>query len=71
MGSGAQLGDVVDVLQNHVVTSQPDRPKSQQGRCRLSGVTGLTARRRVMELVAEGDEALLERWMTSRRRIDE
>ena len=65
MGSGAQLGDVVDVLQNHVVTSQPDRPKSQQGpvppewRDRVD-----QARRRVMELVAEGDEALLERYLT-------
>ena len=65
MGGGAQLGDVVDVLQNHVVTSQPDRPKSQQGpvppewRDRVD-----QARRRVMELVAEGDEALLERYLT-------
>ena len=65
MGNGAQLGDVVDVLQNHVVTSQPDRPKSQQGpvppewRDRVD-----QARRRVMELVAEGDEALLERYLT-------
>lgn len=65
MGSGAPLGDVVDVLQNHVVTSQPDRPKSQQGpvppewRDRVD-----QARRRVMELVAEGDEALLERYLT-------
>lgn len=65
MGSGAQLGDIVDVLQNHVVTSQPDRPKSQQGpvppewRDRVD-----QARRRVMELVAEGDEALLERYLT-------
>ena len=65
MGSGAPLGDVVDVLQNHVVTSQPDCPKSQQGpvppewRDRVD-----QARRRVMELVAEGDEALLERYLT-------
>ena len=65
MGSGAQLGDIVDVLQNRVVTLQPDRPQSQSGsvppdwRDRVD-----QARRRVMELVAEGDEALLERYLT-------
>ena len=64
MGSGGQLGDIVDVLQNRVVTS-PDRPQSQQApvppewRDRVD-----QARRRVMELVAEGDEALLERYLT-------
>ncbi|MCS6317255.1 MAG: elongation factor G [Nitrospira sp.] len=65
MGSGAQLQDVVDVLQNCVVTSRPDHPQSQQGpvppewRERVD-----QARRRVTELVAEGDEALLERYLT-------
>lgn len=65
MGSGGQLSDIVDVLQNRVVTSQPDRPQSQQApvppewRDRVD-----QARRRVMELVAEGDEALLERYLT-------
>lgn len=65
MGSGAQLQDVVDVLQNRVVTSRPDHPQSQQGpvppewRERVD-----QARRRVTELVAEGDEALLERYLT-------
>ena len=65
MSSGAQLGDMVDLLQDRVVTSRPDRPQSQQGpvppgwRDRVD-----QARRRVMELVAEGDEALLERYLT-------
>jgi elongation factor G len=65
MGNGAQLGDTVDLLQNRVVTSRPDHPQSQQEpvppewRDRVD-----QARRRVTELVAEGDEALLERYLT-------
>ncbi|MCS6287359.1 MAG: elongation factor G [Nitrospira sp.] len=65
MGSGAQLGDIVDVLQNRVVTSPPDRSQAQQGpvlpewRDRVD-----QARRRVTEVVAEGEEALLERYLT-------
>ncbi|HQY59415.1 MAG: elongation factor G [Nitrospira sp.] len=65
MGNGAQLGDTVDLLQNRVVTSRPDHSQSQQEpvppewRDRVD-----QARRRVTELVAEGDEALLERYLT-------
>jgi elongation factor G len=72
MGNGAQLGDIVDLLQNRVVTSRSDRPQSQQApvppewRDRVD-----QARRRVMELVAEGDEALLERYLTDGVLTDE
>ena len=72
MGNGAQLGDIVDLLQNRVVTTRSDRPHSEpapvppEWRDRVD-----QARRRVMELVAEGDEALLERYLTDGVLTDE
>ncbi len=72
MGSGAQSGDIADLLQNQVMTSRPDRPQSQQEpvppewRDRVD-----QARRRVAELVAEGDETLLERYLTEGELTDE
>lgn len=72
MNSGAQLGDIVDLLQNRVVTSQPDRPQSQQRPVPPEWCDRVDqARRRGMELVAEGDEVLLERYLTDGVLTDE
>lgn len=64
-GEGAGLEGVVDLLQNCIVTGQPDRalaepsPVPSEWRDRID-----QARRRLIEAVAEADEALLERYLT-------
>ncbi|HNC83294.1 MAG TPA: elongation factor G [Nitrospira sp.] len=63
-GEGGQLGGIVDLLQNCVVTGQADRfqagpsPIPPEWRDRID-----QARRGLIEMVAEGDEALLERYL--------
>ncbi len=65
IGTGAQVTDVVDLLQNLVMTPRADRPQLQEApvpsewRDRVD-----QARRRLTELVAEGDEQLLDRYLT-------
>ena len=62
---GTELRTIVDLLQNCVVTARPDRPQAEQlpvpseWRDRTD-----QARRRLIEMVAERDEALLERYLT-------
>ncbi len=71
-GSGAQLNDVVDLLQNSVVTVRPDRPHAQQSPIPADRRDQVDqARRRMIERVAEGDEALLERYLTDGGLTDE
>ncbi len=71
-GSGEQLKDVVDLLQNCVVTMRPDRPQAQQAPVPSERREQVDqARRRVTEVVAEGDEALLERYLTDGGLTDE
>lgn len=63
--SGAQLNDVVDLLQQRVITARPDRPQFQEAEVPLEWQDQVEqARRRLIELVAEGDERLLERYLT-------
>ena len=65
LGGGAPLRDIVDLLQTCVMTTRPDRPQAQQGPLPLEWRDQADqARRRVSELVAEEDEALLERYLT-------
>ena len=72
MGTGAQITDLVDLLHNHVITQDPGRPHPQespvpsQWRERVD-----EARRKVTELVAEGDEQLLDRYLTDGELTDE
>lgn len=64
-GEAAELNGTVDLLQNCVVTARPDRAQAE-----LSPVPSEwrertdQGRRRLMEMVAETDEALLERYLT-------
>ncbi len=72
IGTGAQLTDIVDLLQNLVMTPRSDRPHPQpapvppQWRDQVD-----QARRRLTELVAEGDEQLLDRYLTDGELADE
>lgn len=65
IGTGAQVTDMVDLLQNLVMTPCAERPQLQEApvpsewRDRVD-----QARRRLTELVAEGDEQLLDRYLT-------
>lgn len=65
IGSGAQLSDVVDLLHNCVLTVRPGRPQAQEGAVPPEWQDQVEqARRRLTEVVAEGDEGLLERYLT-------
>ncbi|MBI4002700.1 MAG: elongation factor G [Nitrospira defluvii] len=64
-GTGAQLTDVVDLLQNLVMTPRADRPQPQEAPVPSQWRDQVDhARRRLTELVAEGDEQLLDRYLT-------
>lgn len=72
IGSGAQLTEVVDLLQNRVVTPRPERPHPQEGPVPSEWREQVDqARNRLIELVAEGDEPLLERYLTDGGLTDE
>ncbi len=63
-GEGAGLEGIVDLLQNCVVRGRPDRPQAEQGPVPPEWQDRVDqARRRLIEMVAEGDEALLERYL--------
>ena len=71
-GGGEPLRDIVDLLQNCVVTVRPDRQQAQQAPIPSEWREQVDqARRRVTEVVAEGDEALLERYLTDGGLTDE
>jgi elongation factor G len=65
IGSGAQLTEVVDLLKNLVVTPRPEHPHPQQRPVPSEWREQVDqARNRLTEVVAEGDEQLLERYLT-------
>lgn len=64
MGSGSQMSGVVDLLQNRLVTVRSDRPQAEEEPVPAEQRDQTAeARRRASELVAEQDEALLERYV--------
>ncbi|HQV11389.1 MAG TPA: elongation factor G, partial [Nitrospira sp.] len=63
-GEGAGLEGIVDLLQKCVVKGRPDRPQEEQGPVPPEWQDRVDqARRRLIEMVAESDEALLERYL--------
>ena len=65
-GSGAQAGGVVDLLQQRLITVRADRPQAEVGPVPPAQQDQVEqARRRLTELVAEEDEALLEQYVTN------
>ncbi len=65
-GSGPQAGDVVDLLQRRLITVRADRPQAEAGPVPPAQQDQVEqARRRLTELVAEEDEALLEQYVTN------
>ena len=72
VGSGPQMNGVVDLLQNRLVTVRSGRPQAEEGPVPADQRDQVAeARRRVAELVAEQDEALLERYVTDGGLTDE
>jgi len=72
MGTGAQLTDVVDLLQNRVITPRPESPQSQEGPVPPPWQEQVEqARRRLTERIAEEDEQLLDRYLTDGELGDE
>ncbi|MBS0171964.1 MAG: elongation factor G [Nitrospira sp.] len=64
-GGGAQMDAVLDLLQNRLVIARTDRPKADEGPVPPEYQDQVAeARRRMTELVAEQDEALLEHYVT-------
>jgi elongation factor G len=65
IGNGTQLTDVVDLLQNLLVAPTPERSQPQQRPVSPEWREQADrARGRLTELVAEGDEHLLDRYLT-------
>lgn len=63
-GEGAGLEGIVDLLEKCVVKGRPDRPQEEQGPVPPEWQDRVDqARRRLIEMVAESDEALLERYL--------
>nr|MBA3753835.1 GTP-binding protein [Nitrospira sp.] len=72
IGTGAQLTAVVDLLQRLVITPHADRPHPQEAPVPSQLCDRVEqARRRLTELVAEGDEGLLDRYLTDGELADE
>lgn len=64
-GGGVELSNIVDLLRNCVVTARMDRPQTEQSPVPSEWRDRVDQdRRRLIEMVAEGDEALLERYLT-------
>lgn len=65
MGKGTQLTEVVDLLLNLLVIPSPERPQPHQRPVSSEWREQVDrARGRLTELVAEGDETLLDRYLT-------
>ncbi len=72
MGRGPQMSGVVDLLQNRLVAVRSDGPQAEEAPVPAEQRDqAAEARRRASELVAEQDEALLDRYVTDGELTDE